>query len=391
MPSDCDNRMDYSRYKVDGYPVRHREKNPFSPQFTLDMNMRRMMIEIRRMDSRLGEFMLSEDDYLTLANEAYASNIHWSTKIEGNRMTMEEVRELTRKYTSGEARESPVGPVQEILNHLGSMFSDSLFRMPWSVETVKKVHFILMRGVGQTEPGRIRDVDVSVTDPSGFEYFIACPHGNVEAELERLVDWVNCSPLDEFATATAFFHEFESIHPFEDGNGRTGRVLFQAILRELGLRNCGLCKFEEKLLSDTGTYYDLLAYTDRVANYTPLIYYVIESLHEAYKEAVLTFSEKDRLHDMEENTRKLVIKAREAGSFGFQEACDWIPLGEASIRSRLDTLVDLGILGKEGRTRGMRYVFLDPFRDLKREVGETPEHVQTDLGHIRDESNVFPR
>ena len=213
----------------------------------------------------------------------------------------------------------------------------------------------------------------------------------MKAELERLVDWVNCSPLDEFATATAFFHEFESIHPFEDGNGRTGRVLFQAILRELGLRNCGLCKFEEKLLSDTGTYYDLLAYTDKVANYTPLIYYVIESLHEAYKEAVLTFSEKDRLHDMEENTRKLAIKAKEAGSFGFQEACDWIPLGEASIRSRLDTLVDLGILGKEGRTRGMRYVFLDPFRDLKREVGETPEHVQTDLGHIRDESDVFPR
>ena len=94
---------------------------------------------------------------------------------------------------------------------------------------------------------------------------------------------------------------------------------------------------------------------------------------------------------MEENTRKLAIKAKEAGSFGFQEACDWIPLGEASIRSRLDTLVDLGILGKEGRTRGMRYVFLDPFRDLKREVGETPEHVQTDLGHIRDESDVFPR
>ena len=47
MPSDCDNRMDYSRYKVDGYPVRHREKNPYSPQFTLDMNMRRMMPYMR--------------------------------------------------------------------------------------------------------------------------------------------------------------------------------------------------------------------------------------------------------------------------------------------------------------------------------------------------------
>lgn len=35
--------------------------------------------------------------------------------------------------------------------------------------------YILMRGIGQTEPEKIRDVDVSVKDPNGFEYFIACP------------------------------------------------------------------------------------------------------------------------------------------------------------------------------------------------------------------------
>ena len=291
MPSDCDNRKDYSRHKVDEYPVRHREKNPFSPQFTLDIDMRRMMIEIRMMDSRLGEFMLSEKDYLTLVTEAYASNIHWSTKIKGNRMTMEEVRELTRKYTSGEARNPPWGRSERSSTTWIRCSPTACSGCPgaWKGEE-GTLH--PDKGVGQTEPGRIRDVDVSVTDPSGFEYIIACPHGKVEVELERLVDWVNCSPLDEFATATAFFHEFESIHPFEDGNGRTGRVLFQAILREQGLRNCGLCKFEEKLLSDTGTYYDLLAYTDRIANYTPLIHYVIESLHEAYKEAVDTLSEK---------------------------------------------------------------------------------------------------
>lgn len=233
--------------------------------------------------------------------------------------------------------------------------------------------YILMRGIGQTEPEKIRDVDVSVKDPNGFEYFIACPHGNVETELDRLVDWLNNSPFDEFATATAFFHEFESIHPFEDGNGRTGRVFFQAILRELGLKNCGLCKFEEKLLSDTGTYYNLLAYTDMTANYTPLIHYVVESLHEAYREAIDTFSEKDRLHDMEENTRKLATKAKETGSFSFQEACEWVTLGEASTRSKLDTLVKLGILGKEGKTRNMRYVFLDPFRDLKKSADTNNE------------------
>ena len=38
---------------------------------------------------------------------------------------------------------------------------------------------------------------------------------------------------------------------------------------------------------------------------------------------------------------------------------------ESSVRSKLDDLVDMGILGKEGKTRAMRYTFLDPFRDLR--------------------------
>ena len=57
-------------------------------------------------------------------------------------------------------------------------------------------------------------------------------------------------------------------------------------------------------------------------------------------------------------------------------------MGKASVRSKLNTLVDLGILGKEGRTRSMRYVFRDPFRDLRREIGETPENIGTDMGRM---------
>ena len=278
MASDYREKLDYSRYKVDGYPVRHKEKVPFYPMLSLSQDVRRMMREIREMDRSLDDLILSGADYEELVLDAYASNIHWSTKIEGNRLTMDEVRELTRRYSNGEMKESPKGPVQEILNHLGSMFSQGLFKQPWTMETVVDVHRILMKGVGQTEPGRIREVEVSVTDADGFEYFIPCPAINVTRELCSLVDWANNSPFGEIVTATLFFHEFESIHPFEDGNGRTGRVLFQMLLRELGLKNCELCKFEESLLSDQETYYNLLAYTDKTGNYTPLVTYVTESL-----------------------------------------------------------------------------------------------------------------
>ncbi len=126
-----------------------------------------------------------------------------------------------------------------------------------------------------------------------MELFIACPRGSVETELRSLMDWVNTSPFGDIVTATLFFHEFESIHPFEDGNGRTGRALFQALLKQLGLPNCDLCRFEEEMLSDTATYYDLLAYTDSTGNYIPLVRYVSESILCAYREAVDEFSNRD--------------------------------------------------------------------------------------------------
>ena len=365
MASDYREKLDYSRYKVDGYPVRHKEKVPFYPMLSLSQDVRQMMREIREMDRSLDDLILSGADYEELVLDAYASNIHWSTKIEGNRLTMDEVRELTRRYSNGEMKESPKGPVQEILNHLGSMFSQGLFKQPWTMETVVDVHRILMKGVGQTEPGRIREVEVSVTDADGFEYFIPCPAINVTRELCSLVVWANNSPFGEIVTATLFFHEFESIHPFEDGNGRTGRVLFQMLLRELGLKNCELCKFEESLLSDQETYYNLLAYTDKTGNYTPLVTYVTESLLHAYSEALDVFSEKDRLRGMEENTRRIALMAKDVGSFTLQDATAWVLIGESALKKKLDDLVDAGILHKEGRTRSMRYVFSDPFADLR--------------------------
>lgn len=219
-------KQDYSKYKVPGYPVKHRRKIPFEPKLTMDLETRSMIRDIRSLDNILDGYILSAYDYLDLVQEAYASNIHWSTKIEGNELSLEQVRDLTHEYTAGRVTESPNGPTQEILNHLNSALSRNMFSLPWTLETVLDVHDALMDGVGECEPGVIRTEEVSVYSSDGIELFRACPASSVTEELTNLIEWVNESPFDEVVTATLFFHEFESIHPFEDGNGRTGRVLF---------------------------------------------------------------------------------------------------------------------------------------------------------------------
>ncbi len=360
-------KSDYSKFKPVAYPVRHRRKVPFEPKLSLPLDYRGMLARIRELDRELDRFVLSDRDFTDLVNDAYSDNIHWSVKIEGNDLPLEEVRRLTTRFSEGHIEERNPGPRQEIINHLYSFFAKETLGLPWTEDTVRQVHSMLMKGVSEeVVPGEIRTMEVSVVGRDGTEYFVACPAANIEAELVSLVEWLNGSPFDEIVTATIFFHEFESIHPFKDGNGRTGRTLFQILLQELGLRNCKYCKFEKEMLSDSETYYDLLAFSDATGVYTQLVMYVTESLLSAYQKAVMDFGEKDQIHDLDENSKTIVSKARLVESFTIKDACSWITgLGDQSIRSRMDALVERGILEKTGATRGLRYRFRDPFRNLR--------------------------
>ena len=360
-------KSDYSKFKPVGFPVSHRKKEPFEPRISLSLDYRKILNEIRELDRELNRFVLSYSDYKDLVDEAYANNIHWSVKIEGNKLSLEEVRRLTSRFTERKADERDPGPRQEIINHLYSFFMRDEFDLPWSKETVLKLHKLLMTDVSDNLiPGKIRDREVSVYGPDGTEYFRTCPSIHIEEELQNLLNWLNYSPYDEIITATIFFHEFESIHPFSDGNGRTGRTLFQILMQEFGLKNCKLCKFEAEMLSDSATYYDLLAYTDATGVYTQLVMYVAESLLIAYRKAVEEFGSRDQLRDLDENYKALVEKARTVDRFTIRDAHAWAPaLSEQTLRTKLDTLVNRGILEKQGATRGMTYRFGDPFREIK--------------------------
>jgi len=367
MSDKYSNKSDYSRFKPIGYPVRHKRKIPFEPTLSLDLRYREIIRKIRQLDSILDSFVLGSSDYLELIKDAYSDNIHWSTKIEGNRLTLEEVKDMATRFTEGNVIENNTGPYQEIMNHLYSFFMKRELTLPWEISTLMSTHYILMNGVNEdVVPGLLRNVEVSVKGSDGTEYFITAPFKNIIEETESLLEWLNNSPYDELVTATIFFHEFESIHPFKDGNGRTGRTLFQVLLQELGLKNCKLCKFEQEMLSDSQTYYDLMAFTDATGSYSQLVMYVAESLLNAYEKAVEVFQSKDRLKDMDENTRTIVKKSKTVERFTFNDALQWIPgMGMKTLRTDLDNLVEMDILKKTGKTKGMVYSFNDPLKDLR--------------------------
>lgn len=100
--------------------------------------------------------------------------------------------------------------------------------------TIRRMHEVLMTGQSRHIPGRWRDEAVWIgtrsDSPVGAEY-VAPHHSRIEALIEDVAAFArrtDITPLTQVAVADA---QFETIHPFTDGNGRTGRALAQSLLR----------------------------------------------------------------------------------------------------------------------------------------------------------------
>ena len=97
-------------------------------------------------------------------------------------------------------------------------------------EDIIKVHSILVKDTGVTTGFK------KIPNFLLMRNLKTAPPEKVEEEIDKLMEWYNFSKdkLHPLKLAGEFHARFEKIHPFEDGNGRTGRVLLNAILLERG-------------------------------------------------------------------------------------------------------------------------------------------------------------
>lgn len=366
MIIDYNNKIiEYSKYRVTEYPVRHRAKVPFNPSFRLNIKYRTVISRIREADAALGRMILGAADYRDLVIRTYSAQAHWSVNIEGNDLPIREIDRLAVLFAPDGIRqglEEGAGT-----DRLRSYTAGNGFGLPWDLRLVMGLHSLLADDGGRSgEAVGFRTGETSFIGRDGFEYFTACHPHAIKDELEGLINWLRYSPFDELITSVIFFHEFESIHPFRNSNGRTGRMLLRILLREFGLKNSRLCMVERELLRDPGMYYSLLIYTEATLDYCPLVMYVAESLLKAYEDAVAVFSEKDLAPGMDDDMIAIVAKARTVGGFSAGDAARWLSgPGGQTVRNKLNLLAEADVLEKSGNTRSQRFCFKDPFRDLK--------------------------
>jgi len=151
-----------------------------------------------------------------------------TTSIEGNTITLKEADRLLREgiipknRTLREAYD--LTNTKKVVNFLMDE------KPNLSLGLIEEIHDMLLDNIDNRKGFRDHDIHI-LGQP-----FKPSPARYVKADLKLLLDWYNKNKkkIHPLALATFFHHKFESIHPFSDGNGRTGRVIMNHILFSLG-------------------------------------------------------------------------------------------------------------------------------------------------------------
>jgi len=185
---------------------------------------------------------------------SYASN-----KIEGNPLTEAQANEVVER----DDHKHFLKPEQEIRNYflaLNLLEEKLKEKVPFSKELLLEVQAMVEKGAskekiglrGEMPPGMLFAVYDSQT---GSPEYIPPQHTDIPALLDELVEYVNTTDDHPLIIAAVVHYQLVTIHPFEDGNGRTARLMSGYILDFYGYGFNGIGSLEEYFAYDPDEYY----------------------------------------------------------------------------------------------------------------------------------------
>lgn len=188
---------------------------------------------------------------------SYASN-----RIEGNPLSEAQAD----RVIDDDPHRHFLKPEQEIRNYYSALhFLDEKLkcRTPFSRELVLSVQAIVEQGAskekiglrGAMSPGYLFAVYDS---DSGNAEYIPPEYSSIPGLLDELTDYVNTTDDHPLIMAAVVHYQLVTIHPFEDGNGRTARLMSGYILDYYGYGFQGIGSLEEYFAYDSGEYYSSL-------------------------------------------------------------------------------------------------------------------------------------
>jgi Fic family protein len=330
----------------------------YQPKFTITSWLLRLIEEISALREKILAATVQVPWIPTLQKDARIRNTHSSTAIEGNPLTLEQVRLLE------EGQSLPTEPpraTREVLNYLAGLrlIEKHATKRRVTHADVLKLHAVIASDVmDQGRAGRYRDSRVRVGG------YLPPPPEMVSGLMAELFEWWNTQSAtwSPVVSSAIIHYQFEEIHPFADGNGRTGRTLALWELYRRGFDTRHIFSVDEVYWQDRARYYEALQTVRKQGgDLTSWLEYAADALHLTLEKVWMRVQHLSA----EAGPKKIVLRPkqehllrllRDHKSLTPQEIRDGIGVSKQGAMDLLNPLLEAGLVKRIGTKKSGRYI-----------------------------------
>lgn len=215
--------------------------------------------------------------------------VHSSLAIENNTLTLEQVTAIL----DGKRVLGPPQDICEVENAFKAY--DRLFEYdPYDITDLLSAHRILMKDLVET-PGQFRTGNIGVARGDELVH-IAPIAGLVSGLMADLIRWTKETAIHPLLKSCIFHYEFEIIHPFQDGNGRMGRM-WQTLLLYRWKEIFAWLPIETIILERQQEYYKALGTSNDSGDCTVFVEYILQAIRDTLESYNTTDQDNDQVSD----------------------------------------------------------------------------------------------
>lgn len=287
-----------------------------------------------------------------------------SNKIEGIVTTAMRIKQLFSQKTAPRNRdEEEISGYRDALSLIHENYEYIYMKSSY----ILQLHKVLYSYSGQNIGGRYKNTqnfiaEIKENDEQVIRFMPLAPFETpiaMEMICESFNREIDCSEIDPLILIPAFILDFLCIHPFNDGNGRMSRLITTLLLYQSGYFVGKYVSLESRIEKTKDNYYAALEKSDEgwsneKNDITPFVKYILGIILAAYRD----FEERIAVIEGNSLAIDLVRNAvnNTIGKFTKNDIMEKVPsIGKSSVESSLKTLLNEGIIGREGKGKATFY------------------------------------
>lgn len=296
---------------------------------------------------------------LHLQKEAFNRNVHSSTSIEGNQLSLKQVEAVSeRKDIKADARqklevENYIKALRWVTDHAKKMINE---------RDLLHLHHLITKGlVADTKCGKYRKMQNYVVDSRKVVVYQPPTALKVPKMMRDLFTWVAQGDETNAVISSAIFHhQFVTIHPFTDGNGRLARVAGLWILYQKKYDPFHIVAMDDYFANDREKYYlkirqvreldyDFTYWLDYIAQG------VLETMENVLKRIYQLAVSPEKEVRLSAKQEELINFVKQYHGSGSKDIGNILKINRARVNQLIAPLVKAGIIKTEGKARTTKY------------------------------------